>query len=112
MTIEHAKDPCSRTVLIHICKDKTLSYRTRRELIFNGVALPVFSVDTAEEAEALFVLVGRVQHMEHPLLPGKIWYKMTLDGQLDFKRYLDLEDLPAVTAKLQSRYALLKRSSE
>lgn len=100
-------DHLSREVLIHCCKDRTLTYRTRREPIFNGVALPVFSVDSKEEAETLLLLVGRRQYVEHPKLPGRPWLKITLDGALDLKLHLDLDDLPAVTAKLQSRYDMM-----
>ena len=95
-------------VLIHVCKDKTLSYRTRDEPIFNGVALPVFSVPTKDNAESLIVCVGRAQYVSHPLMPGKVWYKITLDGELDFKRYLDIDDLPAVTEKLSNTWEKIK----
>lgn len=101
---EHFKRP----VFIHVCKDKTLSYRRAGQPIFNGAALPAFTVEDEAEAQALLVLVGRAQYEEHPLLPRKTWYKITLDGDLDFKRYLDLEDMDAVSAKLAERYALMK----
>jgi hypothetical protein len=104
-------DPLSRPILIHCCKDKTLSYRTKGR-IFNGVALPVFSVDSVDEAEALLTLVGRTQYGEHPHIPGQLWRKITLDGSLDFKRHLDVEDLNAVTAKLSKAYAILKGATE
>ena len=102
-------DDLSRHILIHICKDKTLSYRTREEPIFNGVALPVFSVNSSEEAEALFILVGRKQYTEHPLLPNRPWYKITLDGAADFKKHLEFSDLSNVTAKLKSRYEMIEK---
>lgn len=58
------KHHLNRQVLIHCCKDKTLSYRTRDEPIFNGVAIPVFSVDSKAEADSLLLLVGRLQYVE------------------------------------------------
>ena len=93
----------SRPVLIHCCKDRTLTYRTRKQRVFNDVALPVFSVANEAEAEALITLVGVTQYEEHPLLPGRIWRKI----DIDFKRFLEIDDLPAVTAKLDAAYRLL-----
>ena len=98
----------SRRVVIHCCKDKTITWRTRDQPIFNGVALPVYSVWTEEEAEALAILCCRKMYKEHPLLPGKPWMKVTLDGELDFKQHLDYEDLEAVTDKLQARHRLMR----
>jgi hypothetical protein len=101
-------DHLSRPVLIHCCKDKTLSYRTRKQRILNGVALPVFSVDSIDEAEALLTLVGRTQYNEHPQMRGRPWRKITLDGFLDLVPHLEIKDLDAVTAKLAKAYAILK----
>lgn len=97
-----------REVLIHVCKDRTLSYRTRKQKIFNEVALLVFSVDSVEEAKDLLTMVGRAQYEEHPLMPGQVWYKITLDGALDFKHLLDVSDLPEVTSKLYRAYYRMK----
>lgn len=83
--------------LIHCCKDRTLTRRTRDQPIFNGVAIAVYSVDTEQEADELILLVCSRQYEEHPLIPGKPWYKINVD----FKRYLELEDLPTVTEKLR-----------
>lgn len=101
-------DDLSRPIKIHVCKDRTLSYRAKGEPVFNGRALPVFSVDTKEEAEQLFLLTGRLQYTEHPQMPGKLWRKVTLPGALDFKPYLDLSDLDTVTDHLRDRYNLIK----
>ena len=98
----------SRAVYIHCCKDRTLTYRTKGQPVFNGVALPVFSVDTEEEAKDLITLVSRAQYEEHPQLPGQVWYKITLSGDLDFKHALEIEDLRAVTDKLESAYQHIK----
>lgn len=74
----------SRAIVIHICKDGTISYRTLNEKVFNGVALPVFSVDTVEQAQAIQVLFGRRQYVEHPQIPGRPWYRWTdFPGELD-----------------------------
>lgn len=94
--------------LIHCCKDRTLTYRTKEQPIFNGVAIPVYSVDTQQEAEDLIILTCRKQYKEHPLMRGKPWFKITLDGALDFKPYLDYEDLDAVKAKLKNSHEILK----
>src|SRR5258706_5281352 len=73
-----------RPVLIHVCKDGTISYRTRAEPVFNGRALPVFSVDTEEQARAVQVRFGRRQYGEHPDLPGRPWYRWTdFDGDVE-----------------------------
>jgi hypothetical protein len=108
--IENVSNTFEKPILIHVCKDKTLSFRRRHEPIFNGVALPVYSVDTVEDAKDLITMVGRAQYHEHPLLPGQVWYKITLNGDLDFKRYLDIEDLTAVTEKLDTAYKKIKAS--
>ncbi len=97
-----------RKILIHCCKDRTLTYRTKEQEIFNGVALPVYSVDTIEEAQALIVITCRAQYERHPLLPGQPWYKITLDGPLDLKTELDVEDLLAVVDKLETRHQQMK----
>jgi hypothetical protein len=94
--------------VIHCCKDRTLTINRKGEPAFNGRALPVYSVGTREEAEDLVVAVCRVQYGEHPQLPGQLWRKITLDGQLDFKPYLDVEDLDAVSAKLARIHQLIR----
>jgi hypothetical protein len=96
-----------KPVLIHCCKDRTLTYRTRDEPIFNGVALPVYSVDSKEEAERLINTVGALQYEEHPLLPGRPWRKI----DIDFKRHLEIEDLSAVTEKLDRVYKAITKTS-
>lgn len=97
-----------KPVLIHICKDKTLSYRRKHQPVFNKVALPVFSVHNEYEAEQLLLAVGRRQYTTHPLMPDQPWFKITLAGPLDFKTLLDMEDLPAVEAKLLAAYNRVK----
>lgn len=97
------QDDLSRDVLIHICRDGTLTSRTRDEPVFNGAALPVFSVNSKKEAKSLIVLVGVAQHSKHPLLPNDTWYTYPGFGG-------ELEDIDSVTVKLRERYALINKS--
>jgi hypothetical protein len=73
------REDMRRPFMLHICKDGTISYRNaaKRERVFNGVALPVFSVETEEQAKAIQVRFGRRQYGEHPLMPGRIWYSLS-----------------------------------
>lgn len=75
-----------RPIVIHVCRDGTISYRTRRQKVFNGVALPVFSVANVEQAKALQVRFGRCQYGPHPDMKTKqLWYKLsTLPDGTDF----------------------------
>lgn len=100
------EDHLKKAVLIHVCKDKTLSYRTRNQKVFNGVALPVYSVNSQHEAEQLILTVGSKQYAEHPQIPRRPWYKLST-GQFIFKRYLELDDLDEVTKVLDERYKML-----
>lgn len=92
----------SREIKIHVCKDRTLSYRNRLQPIFNKVALPVFSVNNVDEARELIPLVSNRQYEEHPLIPGDTWWKIDLGPT---KHFLEVEDLPLVTEKLQKAYS-------
>lgn len=82
-----------------------MTYAQRGQRPFNGVALPVFSVNTVEQAEALIMLVGIRQYEQHPLLPDKPWMKIDIDS----KRYLVLDDLPKVTTKLERIFAGMRK---
>ncbi len=53
--------------------------------------------------------VGRKQYTDHPGLPDQPWFKITLDGELDFKPLLDLDDLDTVTAKLEMAWNLIQQ---
>jgi hypothetical protein len=101
MKVDYLNNP----VFIHVCKDRTLSYRTEGEPVFNGAALPVFSVMTEEEAINLITLVGSVQYESHPLIPGKTWKKINFMN----KQYLELSDLDAVSEKLADAYNWMKK---
>jgi hypothetical protein len=97
-------DLLSKPVKIHVCKDRTLSIVMPGGKPFNGVALPVYSVDTREDAENLIMLVGIRQYWEHPLLPGQPWMKI----DIDFKIHLELDDLAKVQEKLHLAHRCLK----
>tara|TARA_B100000749_G_scaffold280675_1_gene277871 strand:- start:2195 stop:2560 length:366 start_codon:yes stop_codon:yes gene_type:complete len=96
-TQQEGKDDLSRDVLIHICRDGTLTYRTRDEAVFNGAALPAFSVNSKKEAKSLIVLVGVAQHSKHPLLPNDTWYTYPGFGG-------EIEDIASVAAHLRKCY--------
>lgn len=96
-----------RDVKIHICKDGTISYRNLNERVFNGIALPVFSVDTVQQAQDIQVRFGRRQYIKHPdMVDGRDWYKLSVledgtDLQLRGDGTLEFDDLPGVTRLFQ-----------
>ena len=92
----------ARPILIHVCKDGTVTFRRRNEPVFNGIALPVYSVETIEDARAIQAHFCRAQWHEHPLMPGRIWYRLARLGDgTDLAHrpggLLKLEDLVGVT---------------
>lgn len=105
-----------RPVLLHVCKDGTVSYRTRAEPVFNGKALPVFSVNSVDEAQAIQVRFCRRGYGPHPQMPGRVWYKLSRlgDGTDPAMRQggvLELDDLEGITAMFSAFYAdLLARN--
>lgn len=73
-----------RPVMLHVCKDGTITFRRRGQPVFNGRALAFFSVETEEEAQTLQVLMCSAQYGEHPDLPGETWYRRwQFSGELD-----------------------------
>lgn len=56
--------------------------------------------------------MGRKQYVDHPDIPGRPWFKITLNGALDFKQYLDLKDLDEITAKLQKAWSHIEQRKE
>lgn len=102
-----------RPIMVHLCKDRTLSYRQKHEPTFNGAALPVMSVNTEEEAQDLLVLVGTAVHAVHPLLPdGRPWYKL-FNGVAGHSPTLQIGDLDEGAAYLEKAYeAMLARRAE
>ncbi len=100
----------SRPIMFHVCRDRTLTYRQLGEPVFNDVALPVFSVDTIEEAEELQVMVCEcVRDAYHPSMPNKPWYKIYMGTYLVD---LEVEDLERVTDKLKGAYKMIKENKE
>lgn len=93
-----------RPIVLHVCKDGTVSYRDKRKKtkVFNGAALPVFSVDTVDEAEQIQVRFCRLQWGPHPeAKPNtgtETWYRLT-----DFSG--ELEDLDRVAKQFSVFYA-------
>lgn len=76
-----------RPIMLHVCKDGTVSIRdkTKGEKVFNDVALPVFSVDTVEDAKQIQVHFCRLQYGRHPHPKGpRSWYTLTqFSGEID-----------------------------
>lgn len=99
----------SRPIVVHVCKDGTISYRRAGEPVFNGRALPVFSVNTEDEAMGIQVRFGRLQRVDHPLMPGKPWYVLSrlADGTDPAFRgdgTLELSDLDGITAMFRKHW--------
>lgn len=92
-------DDCdlSRDIKIHICRDGTFTYRSDDEPVFNGVAIPVYSVDTKEEAERLQTLMCSRNRLEHPLLPDQPWMYIAGFGG-------ELEDLNPLAIRMNEIY--------
>lgn len=78
MSRKVTKEDLNRRIVVHICRDGTISYRERGTPVFNGRALPVFTVDTIQQAEAIQVRFGRRQYVEHPQIPGKPWFRLSV----------------------------------
>ena len=88
-----------RPIKLHVCKDGTITYRSAGEPVFNGRALPFFSVETVEEAQQLQVLFCALQHGEHPDLPGQSWYRR---GQFAG----EIDDIPELADLFRKGYEL------
>jgi|ERR1041385_4964685 hypothetical protein len=63
----------NRPILMDISKDGTITFRSRKAASYLG-AIPVFSVDTEEEARRLLTYLCTEQDRDHPGLPGMRWY--------------------------------------
>ena len=101
----------SRPILFHCCRDRTLTYRQPGEPVFNDIALPVFSVDTIEEAEELQILVCERVHVNHPAMPNKPWYKIYMGlGEFGYPFDLELDHLEQVTEDLRKVYKMIKKN--
>ncbi len=73
-TNKQAADDFSRPIRIDLCRDGTITYQPQGRPSFNGAALPVFSVNTEEQAKALQIRFGQLQYTSHPKMPGKPWF--------------------------------------
>lgn len=85
-TTDDLRDAYKRRYMIHVCKDGTVTYRdtVTGEKVFNGRALPVFSVDTPEEAKRIQICFCRLQYKKHPLMPDRPWFKLNeFSGELE-----------------------------
>lgn len=94
-----------RQVLIDCCKDGTITYRVRGSGTQRrqDAALPVFSVDTVEEAKLIQVTLCRKQYGTDPAYPGerRSWYVLNEFGG-------ELEDLDKVTADMEACYEKIR----
>ena len=90
-----------RPILIDCCRDGTISYRDKhkREPRLNNAALPVFSVNTVDEAKQIQVRFCALQYTEHPNQPGRPWYVLPGFGG-------ELSDLEHVTEMFAEFYRL------
>lgn len=96
-----------RPILMFVCKDGTLTYGPRGKKPFNGVALPVFSVDTMLEANYLQVTLCRRQYAKHPLLPSQPWYVLTrFDGNVE-----SLDGVAQEMASVMERLGLCRQQT-
>ena len=88
-----------RKILIDICKDGTISYRERGGYRLNNAALPVFSVDTVEDAKRLQARFCTLQYDRHPDPKGpEQWFVLPgFSGNLN--------ELDVVTARLATFWA-------
>ena len=97
MKPELTKEDWLRPIVVHLCQDGTITYRTRSEPVFNGVALPVFTVNTEEQAKEIQARFCRRQYTEHPQQPGRPWWKWTdFDG--------DYGSIDGVSTKIKIYY--------
>ena len=89
----------SRPIMIDISKDGTVSIRQRKAKSLAGTAIPVFSVDTVEEAMRLLTYLCTEQTGVHPWMPGERWYV--------FDDFTGVEDLPQITQQFVDAYQRL-----
>jgi hypothetical protein len=81
----------------------------KREPVFNDVAVPVLSVASEEEAEALIYLVGKKQYENHPHPNWKLpYWRKLFNGVGGHKPYLDPEDVPEAEDYLWKMYSKMK----
>lgn len=90
-----------RPIILFVCKDGTVTFKPSGQPPFNGVALPVHSVDTPAEAVQVQVTLCRRQHEQHPKLGKEPWYTLTnFDGEIDSLAKV-AQQMQAVTARIK-----------
>lgn len=96
-------------VTVYCCRDGTISYSARGTPSFNGVALPVLSVRSVQEAKDLQVLTCRLQKEAHPFMaPGEGWFTL---GSGPFPMGVfsgKVEDLPLVSEHLAKMLKVIR----
>jgi hypothetical protein len=70
--------------------------------------MPVYTVPTKQDAEDLILLVGSKQYVEHPNMPGKPWYKLSV-GRFVFVRHLEPSDLDEISQILDQNWQLIQQ---
>jgi hypothetical protein len=86
----------SRAVRIYCCKDGTITYGDRS---FNGIALPIFSVDNMAQAEQLQIAFCRKQYKAHPQIPGADWFRVN-----EAQPSLEIEQLDGIADRFDEFY--------
>jgi hypothetical protein len=94
-------DDLSREYIIHICHDRTFTIRKKGEPVFNGVALPVFSTDTLEQAKSLQMLHCKRNLVEHPDLPGQPWMRFFFPNDPNQNQLIEYHELERVANVLR-----------
>lgn len=113
---EYETDPVvagrfGRAFRLDVCRDGTLTIRKHGQKAFNDRALPVYSVDTKQEALDLQVLLCFTVHNQHPdMRKGATWMKINdmkaiaLAGQMPV---LTLEQHTAFRKKITAIHACM-----
>ena len=100
------REDLARPIKLHVCKDGTITYRKVGQPVFNGLALPFFSVDNEQHAEALQILLCALQYVRHPDQPEREWYKHWQFGG-------ELEDIPELADEFRRTYVkMLENAGE
>ena len=107
-TRTHYNYKLDKHITIFCCRDGTISFAQKGKPPFNGVALPVFSVDNFTEAETLQVLCCSKSQLDDDGLPGGTRYVIGIpfnrpqfDGTID--------TLPNVAMHLERGYAMITK---
>lgn len=87
-----------REIIIFISKDGTITSAVRGIVPLDR-AMPVYSVNDAEEVRRLQIYLCQQQAEAHPLLPGQPWFVYPWTG--------DVADLDDVTEEFDTAYQRL-----